>query len=591
MIGFDFDPEGLEEKENRLKKRITGVSIWRLLLFFCTGGGLVLFFSGSAWWGLLPLLTGVAFIQAVGRYNFLKDQQAIFKSLQAIQHETVLRKQRSLDSFESGEEFLEKEHPYCNDLDVFGKHSLFQLLNHTSSTTGKHLLAARLKAQMDLKQGESLHAAIGELSENPAFLQAFETLGRTFYREEKTSQGWDKWLREPLSTSRMLQILDWLGLMGGLLVIGLIFFSILPAPLLGLWILLGIPFLGRVFKPLKEAADRIPASAMLKTYYQWVLLLESVEFQNSFLKQRRKELLFPGGVDTSRLLKDLQNLSFWIQNRLNLLYLPFNLIFWGDLVIFGQWARWKTKWGGAIGQLPDDLAEWEVLVSLAIFEQQEKRNAAIRMTDSYSFQAEGLSHPLLVPEKAIPNDFAVYPPGKLILLTGSNMSGKTTFMRTIGINLVLLNLGLSPFAKGMTVGNFQLFTSMRNTDNLGENVSSFYAELRRIKRLLVKLETGQPLFFFLDEILKGTNTEDRIAGSEALIRQLAPGVFLGLISTHDIELSRLEERIPYVKNYSFHSKIQEDRIDFDYLIKPGPCPSFNAQKLMELMGIRLEKKA
>ena len=159
-------------------------------------------------------------------------------------------------------------------------------------------------------------------------------------------------------------------------------------------------------------------------------------------------------------------------------------------------------------------------------------------------------------------------------------------MRTLGINLVLANLGLAPFAKRFHIGPFRLFTSMRNTDNLGENVSSFYAELARIKGLLDQSTKGRPIFFLLDEILKGTNTTDRIMGSEALIRQLLGSDCKGVISTHDIELSELETRIPSLVNYSFHSEIMEDEILFDYKIKNGPCPSFNAHKLMELMGIR-----
>lgn len=171
------------------------------------------------------------------------------------------------------------------------------------------------------------------------------------------------------------------------------------------------------------------------------------------------------------------------------------------------------------------------------------------------------------------------------------MSGKTTFMRTLGINWVLANQGLPVFATSFESYPFQLFTSMRNSDNLGESVSSFYAELARIKKILSESEQGTPVFFLMDEILKGTNTTDRIMGSEALIRQLAATVAKGIISTHDIELSALEKAHAYLRNYSFHSDIQEDTIQFDYTIKSGPCPSFNAQKLMQLMGIKIQKSS
>ena len=159
-------------------------------------------------------------------------------------------------------------------------------------------------------------------------------------------------------------------------------------------------------------------------------------------------------------------------------------------------------------------------------------------------------------------------------------------MRTLGINHVMANIGLSPMASKYHSGPFLLYTSMRNTDNLGESVSSFYAELSRIKGLLTLTEAGTPVFFLLDEILKGTNTSDRIMGSEALIRQLLDTPAKGIISTHDIELSELAETIPALSNFSFHHDIRDNEISFDYKIKNGPCPNFNAHKLMELMGIR-----
>jgi DNA mismatch repair ATPase MutS len=228
--------------------------------------------------------------------------------------------------------------------------------------------------------------------------------------------------------------------------------------------------------------------------------------------------------------------------------------------------------------------EWQVLVSLGAFTKDEKLRCPVQWEQGQTLRVRGLRHPLIDPKRCVANDFDFSHEEKIVLLTGSNMSGKTTFMRTIGINMVMVGMGLSPFAEEYRSGSFQLFTSMRNTDSLGESVSSFYAELARIKGLLDKAETDLPIFFLLDEILKGTNTSDRVMGSEALIHQLRQTSSKGIISTHDIELAKLE--IPGVLNYSFHSDIKENEIIFDYKLKKGPCPSFNAHKLMELMGIK-----
>jgi DNA mismatch repair ATPase MutS len=252
-------------------------------------------------------------------------------------------------------------------------------------------------------------------------------------------------------------------------------------------------------------------------------------------------------------------------------------------------VQWKKKVSSSLIQLPKTLEAWEVWVSLGSFEVEVGHAGIAAWSQAPILEAEQVFHPLLHPAEAVANSIALNADRKLVLLTGSNMSGKTTFMRTLGINAVLVNMGLRPFAERMTLGSLQLFTSMRNTDNLGESVSSFYAELFRIRTLLQRLEQGEAIFFLLDEILKGTNTQDRISGSEALVAQLLPSQGLGMISTHDIELAALGEKEARVQNYSFHSEILDQEILFDYRLKEGACLSFNAHKLMELMGIKFER--
>ncbi|MCS5491203.1 MutS-related protein [Algoriphagus limi] len=588
---FDFHPEDLLEKEKAIQKKIGGFSLLRLALFVAIGAFAVLFFSDAFYWIFPAGLAVWSFIWAIQQHNFLKDQVRVYHSLSKIQQERVLRERRNLKSLDSGSEFLDKDHPFSNDLDLFGEHSLFQLVNHTHSNSARNLLASRLKSQLDVKNGFRLHGAVSELALKEDLLRSFEAIGKAFFNEKEQKIDWSDWMNQSVRMKPYLLVLGWVGLLGGLTTGTLAYLGLFPSQFLGIWILLGLPFLGMVFKELKEAGDRIPSQTVLKTYKHWLFLLEAEKFDNSILRDHQDKLMLPEGPSTSKLLEELDRLSLWIQNRMNLLYIPLNLFFWTDLLIYYRWAKWKNNWGKEIASLPDELAYWELLISLAIFEREEAQLGSWEVSDKMEFEAKGIFHPLLEPKTAVANDFSVDQSGKLILLTGANMSGKTTFMRTLGINLVLVNLGLSPFAKFLRLGVFKLYTSMRNSDNLGQSISSFYAELSRIKGMIDRLENGERLFFLLDEILKGTNTEDRIAGSEALIRQLAMREFLGIISTHDIELSRLESKIPYLRNFSFHSQIHENTIDFDYLIKPGPCPSFNAHKLMELMGIRFEEKS
>lgn len=588
---FDFQSEGIQLKEQLVQKKMAAFSMLRLFLFIGLGACVVLFFSDAFYWLFAAGLFFWAFVWAIQQHHFLKDQAAIFQSLSKIQKEKELRADRILKDLDPGSEFLDINHPFCNDLDLFGQHSLFQLLNHTQSNQARQFLASQLKGQLNVEKGHQLHGAIRELAGKGDFLRAFEAVGKAFYNEKEQAIDWSKWMSQPVRSKSFLHVIGWIGLGGGVIIGALAYLSLIPSQFLGIWFLLGLPFLGLVFKELKEAGDKIPSQSVLKTYRNWLNLLDQENFEHPILKNHRNKLGQASGASTSELLEELDRLSLWIQNRLNLLYIPLNLFFWIDLLIYHRWARWKNRYGKEIAGLPEELAHWEVLTSLAIFEREENQPGKWELSDKMEFEAKGIFHPLLHPQTAVTNDFFMDQLGKLILLTGANMSGKTTFMRTLGINLVLVNLGLSPFAEFLRVGSFKLYTSMRNSDNLGQSISSFYAELSRIKGMIDRLESGEKLFFLLDEILKGTNTEDRIAGSEALIRQLASREFLGIISTHDIELSRLESEISYLKNYSFHSQIQEETIDFDYLIKPGPCPSFNAHKLMELMGIRFGNKS
>jgi len=363
--------------------------------------------------------------------------------------------------------------------------------------------------------------------------------------------------------------------------------GILPQAILGAWFLVGMLLLALVFNPLKRAANAIPVASHLNSLHLRAAQIEKISFQSELLIAEQARLQ-AGSSPTSKQLQELDRLGLWTQNRLNLLYLPINLLFWTDFILFLWLAAWKKRVSNSLVLLPETLENWEVWVSLGGFEVEVGHPGIPIWSQEPILEAENVFHPLLLPGKAVGNSLALNPNQKLVLLTGSNMSGKTTFMRTLGINAVLLNLGLRPFADRMTLGPLQLFTSMRNTDNLGESVSSFYAELSRIRTLLQRLEQKEPIFFLLDEILKGTNTQDRISGSEALVAQLLPSSGLGLISTHDIELAALGEKEARVQNYSFHSEIQDQEILFDYRLREGACPSFNAHKLMELMGIKFD---
>lgn len=581
----EIDFELLDKELAQAKKKATALSLVRLLLFFLI---LAITIVGLSEIRLLLLSLPFAlvfFVYLIIQFNRQKDKEAFIKQLMQMAVESEKRKHRELKMFRSGDRYLDKNHPFANDLDLFGEHSLFQLLNHTVNQAGESLLVTWMKSPINAVNAKLRFTAIKELSQKPVFLKSFEALGRAFIGKEKSKKDFYQWLEKPQrwKTWQFLPML--LGPIGGLgVLVGTLFFG-LPYGWIGIWILLGMIFLGFVFQSLQEAALVMPNEGDVKTFGLWSAILVKEKFEDDYLKQLQHDFKNQE-VAAPEILKSLEQKTFMIQNRFNLVYLIFNLLFWTDFFLWWRLLVWKNKNAQYLQSWENSFTAWQVLVSLGAFTAEESLTQTVDWTKEDMIEVKDIKHPLLHPAKAVGNDFSMDASNQVVLLTGANMSGKTTFMRTLGINMVMVNLGLSPCATAFRCGHFQLFTSMRNSDNLGESVSSFYAELARIKLLLDTAAEGIKVFFLLDEILKGTNTEDRILGSEALIKQLAASGGKGIISTHDIELSALETKLNYLKNRSFHSEITDQEIHFDYKIKAGPCPSFNAHKLMELMGIK-----
>ncbi|QDH78641.1 DNA mismatch repair protein [Echinicola soli] len=567
------------------KRKIASLALSRMILFLGIVALTIIGLTEIRWLLLFFFPLAGLFIYLILLFNLQKDRQAFLQAIANMENERQLRKERKLADFDGGESFKDKKHPFSNDLDLFGEHSLFQLLNHTIGDGGKKLLANWMKAPIDPEKAKKRYSAIKELALHTGFIRNFEATGKAFIKEEKSKKPFYAWLKTPSAWKSFYWFPLIGGPLGGLALLGGWLYLGWPLAYLLIWVLAGTALLGLIFRPLLVAFKNMPDEGDLKTYSIWARELEQLDFKDGYLKELQLPIL-EGEYRASDALRSLEQRSFMVQNRANMMYMIFDLLFWVDFGVLFSLEQWKKKHASKVERWEDIFQELQVLVSLAAFTHDEGLECPVIWSDKMVLKVADLKHPLLPQSVCVGNDFEVSSDQKTILLTGSNMSGKTTFMRTVGINMVLANLGLSPYATSYESGAFWLFTSMRNTDNLGESVSSFYAELARIKSLLDQAEKQYPVFYLLDEILKGTNTTDRVMGSEALIRQLAESHSKGIISTHDIELAELSDKIPGLVNYSFHSDIKDNEILFDYKIKNGPCPSFNAHKLMELMGIR-----
>ncbi|MBD0260544.1 MAG: hypothetical protein ICV83_32915, partial [Cytophagales bacterium] len=324
-----------------------------------------------------------------------------------------------------------------------------------------------------------------------------------------------------------------------------------------------------------------PAATALRTVAALDGVQERERFESPVLSDVQRRLRENGGAGTrlGQLVQVLENVGRMRDFGKVVMLTEVNWLLRGEALKKEITPAGITAWTDAVGEL-------EAFNSLAGFRYAHPEYPFPRITEApYHFEARALGHPLIPAAKRVANDFSHSGQGAIALVTGSNMAGKSTFLRTVGINTTLALAGAPVCATALEVSSVQLYTSMRTQDDLSESTSSFMAELMRINQLVEGLKTNRvPVLFLLDEILKGTNSADRHAGAEALARQLSRSRAFGLISTHDLELVSLADEIDLV-NYSFESDILGDQIRFDYKLRDGPCHTANAAALMRQLGI------
>jgi DNA mismatch repair ATPase MutS len=305
------------------------------------------------------------------------------------------------------------------------------------------------------------------------------------------------------------------------------------------------------------------------------------------LQQRLKP---PDYKSTSAAIGEFVGILKKIDWRSNLLVnLILQIFFVWDLRLVISLNEWKRKNRNQFKDWFSVIAEMEVAVSLASLIHNEPEWCFPEVDDNYfHFAAEQIGHPLLPVTTRIPSDFSMEGIGKIALITGSNMAGKSTFLRSLGVNTVLALMGAPVCARQMSLSEVKLMSSMRVADNLAENTSTFYAELKKIQYIIESVNKKEKVFILLDEVLRGTNSTDRHKGSKALVRQLLQNGAIAVMATHDTELAHSESMNPSVSNCHFEGKIQDEELYFDYKIKPGISDSLNATTLMKKIGIHFQ---
>lgn len=494
------------------------------------------------------------------------------------------------DQFDQGKEFINKEHPYISDLDIFGNRSIFQLLNRSCTFGGRQLLAKWLsfpfynKNEIYERQG-----AVKSLSHKLEFNQQFIATGIS---DKENSQDKDiikEWLNEPTHFSSTFFKLITIALpILSLLVLALVLFHKVDFTFFNLLFFLQLGLVARELKKTNKIHNQL--SRRLNTvekYASLILLIENEHYDSPKLNDLKQQLS-NSGINASASILKLKKLVDLLDGRLNIIVaVLLNGILLYDINLMLRVEKWKLQHKDDFLNWIDTIAEFDAFVSLSLhaYNHPDYTYPVIE-TDNFILQAEQVGHPLIISSKLVKNNYTQNGLSKIDLLTGANMAGKSTFLRTIGVNLTLAMIGLPVCASKFRFTPILLFTSLRTNDSLQENESFFYAELKRLQQLIKYYENGQQVFFLLDEILKGTNSKDQHAGSEALIKKIIRLNGVGIVATHDVELSILEQQLPHnIRNLCFEITIKGDKLSFDYTLKNGVCATMNASFLMKQMNI------
>ena len=583
------------EEASALRKRYDRISLLRLLIFF--GSAAVAVFLFSVHWAAASgfiLLFVAGFYRLMVWHLKMLDRAKHLERLADINKDEIAALNYEFEHFPDGAEYLKTDHPYALDLDIFGPFSFFQFCCRATTVIGQQRLADYLSHPAKIPEVQARQQAVRELTPLLDWRQDFQTLGSGVKDSPRHLQMLRDWLEDEdvvrgnRGLVAALHLAPW-----WFVLVMLLWFFFIPWQIV---IVLLLPA-AWILKKTTERVNRTHlrttyAGEMLSQYAQLLQHIEAQDFSSEKLAALKRPLL-PAGLPASAHIRRLAYIIRQLNVRFNFFAIFLNIISLWDLRWVYQLEKWKARLHDQLPVWFETLSEFEALASLGNLHFNNPDWTFPELRESGSLEAAALGHPLISPKKRIANDLAMPTRGHLKLITGSNMAGKSTFLRTVGLNIVLAQAGAPVCAEKMALPPLQVFTSMRTRDDLHESTSSFYAELKRLKVIIEAVDAAKnpqdsklSVFFLLDEILKGTNSVDRHTGSAALIRQLIRLRGGGLIATHDLELGRLEaEAGGAVENRCMEVEVKNGTLFFDYKIKKGVSQSFNATLLMQQMGI------
>lgn len=577
------------ELYNKTNKKYNSISLLRLLSIF-----LFLFFmfyyikTDQMLYVILAVLSFAGFIVLMKIHSRLSFQKLLAETLLKINQNEIAFLKREKTPFENGVEFIDFHHPYAYDLDIFGDHSLFQNLNRTASFIGKKTLAELLLHTLPEAEILENQEAVNELKTKIDWRQEFQALAILSQDSKQSYEAIKHWISfKNNSIPKVLATLSF--------ILPITFFGFLTAyfitsktiilSYLTYVFIANLIVLGRAVKRIQsEIAKADNVAQIIKQYSLLIEKIETESFQSKKLIALQKQLNFKN-AKASQHLKQLSELFSRMDTINNFVTATlFNGTFLFNLHVLKALLKWKEDYASEMNHWISIIGEIEALNSLANLAYNNEDFIFPEINSDYKIEFKNLSHPLLNPATRVGN-YTQFHPQSFVILTGSNMSGKSTFLRSLGINMVLSGIGSVICASEAKVHPLPVLVSMRLSDSLSDSESYFFAEIKRLKQIMDALE-NEPAFVLLDEILRGTNSDDKRNGTIEVVKKIISKKAIGAIATHDIEVCLTTNEYPEIlTNQCFEVEIQNNDLHFDYKLRNGICKNKSATFLMQKMGV------
>jgi hypothetical protein len=539
----------------------------------------------------LPIPIGIFLVLGVLQENHIRRIRFRARAIDFFERGLARIESRWAGTGETGDRFLAATHPYARDLDLFGSGSLFELLCTARTRAGEETLAAWLLTAAPIDEVLARQQAVRELQARVGFRAKLFSLGETVrlgVHPEKLA-AWGE--RKPVFPRLLTRVLT--RTLCALWLISLISWALgAPGDFAGAITLLNLAWAHRLYRRLDEAAEALEAAADGLGLLSGVLaLLEREKFTAPKLLELQAALKREG-LTPSAAVKKLARVADYVNSRHNPFFRLVDVFtFWSAQLVFVA-EQWQQEFGPAIRGWLKAVGEFEALTALAGYAFEHPGDVFPEFVAGPAlFDAEGMAHPLLSDAKTIRNDVKLGDGLQLLILSGPNMAGKSTFIRSVGVNAVLAQAGAPVRATRLRLSPLMVAASICVLDSLSGGVSRFYAEIHRVKLISDLAEGATPVLFLLDELLSGTNSHDRLTGSEFIVRSLVERNAIGIVSTHDLALTRIPESIPgRAANFHFEDHFDAGQLIFDYKLKAGVVQTSNALELMRSIGLGVDRR-